>query len=77
MGQVWSKADFDGVLGQGNEGGRGSCLAVTSQNPGNDGTWGTADDVLETLNTVPLNISSDQSLDESDQTNALDRVRGF
>ena len=56
MGQVWSKADFDGTSGNGNEGGRGSCLAVTAQNPGPDNLWDTADDVLELLNVEPLNI---------------------
>ena len=77
MGQVWSKADFDGVLGQGNEGGRGSCLAVTSQNPGPDGLWDTTDDVLEPMNTEPLNISTDASTSSTDTENPSDRVRGF
>jgi prepilin-type processing-associated H-X9-DG protein len=77
MGQVWSKADFDGVTGQGNQGGRGSCLAVTSQNPGSDGLWDTDDDVLEPLNNVPLNISTDASTTSTDVTNPLDRVRGY
>ena len=77
MGQVWSKADFDGTNGNGNEGGRGSCLAVTSQNPGPDGVWDTDDDTLEPLNTEPLNISIDDSPSESDLENNLDRVRGY
>lgn len=77
MGQVWSKADFDGVSGQGNQGGRGSCLAVTSQNPGTDGLWDTDDDVLEPLNKLPQSISSDASATSTDVTNPLDRVRGF
>ena len=77
MGQVWSKADFDGVTGQGNHGGRGSCLAVTSQNPGPDGLWDTADDVLEPMNTEPMNISSDASTGSTDLMNPDDRVRAF
>jgi prepilin-type processing-associated H-X9-DG protein len=77
MGQVWSKADFDGVLHQGNQGGRGSCLAVTAQNSGPDGQWDTGDDVLEPLNADPLNISTDASTSSSDIANPLDRVRGF
>ena len=77
MGQVWSKADFDGTSGDGNQGGRGSCLAVTAQNPGPDNLWDTADDVLELLNSEPLNISIDASSSASDSTNPLDRVRGF
>ena len=77
MGQVWSKADFDGVSGEGNEGGRGSCLAVTAQNPGPDGEWDTDDDILEPLNFEPLNISIDASTSATDTENPLDRVRGF
>lgn len=77
MGQVWSKADFDGVSGEGNEGGRGSCLAATSQNPGPDGDWDTPDDILEPLNGKPLNISIDASPSAGDNQNPLDRVRGF
>ncbi len=77
MGQVWSKADFDGVSGEGNEGGRGSCLAATSQNPGPDGMWDTPDDILEPLNSQPLSISMDASSSSTDLTNPLDRVRGY
>ena len=77
MGQVWSKADFDGNLGAGNEGGRGSCLAVTSQSPGPDGAWDTGDDILEPLNANPLSISNDMSTGPNDLENSLDRVRGY
>ena len=77
MGQVWSKADFDGVSGQGHEGGRGSCLAVTSQNPGPDGEWDTSDDSLEPMNSDPLNISTDASVTSTDVANPEDRVRGY
>ena len=77
MGQVWSKADFDGTTGNGNEGGRGSCLAVTAQNPGPDQLWDTDDDVLEPLNGEPLSISIDESRSPGDNENPLDRVRGF
>jgi prepilin-type processing-associated H-X9-DG protein len=76
MGQVWSKADFDGRFG--NRGGRGSVLAVTTQNPGPDGVFGTADDVLAPLNPFPqgvqvsVDVSQNNSCDNPD-----DRVREF
>jgi hypothetical protein len=41
MGQVWSKADFDGSGRGAFQGGRGSVLAVTAQNPGPDGIFDT------------------------------------
>ena len=53
MGQVWTSADFDGVDEAGAEGGRGGPLAVTAQNPGPDGEWDTADDVVAPLNGNP------------------------
>lgn len=77
MGQVWSKADFDGTQNAGFQGGRGSCLAVTSQSPGPDGQWDTADDVLEPMNAKPLNVSMDASIGPNDLENGLDRVRGY
>jgi prepilin-type processing-associated H-X9-DG protein len=78
MGQVWSKADFDGRDGFGNRGGRGSVLAVTTQNPGPDGVFGTADDVLAPLNPLRRGIqtSVDLSFDNS-TNNPNDRVREF
>jgi prepilin-type processing-associated H-X9-DG protein len=78
MGQVWSKADFDGRDGFGHHGGRGSVLAVTTQNPGPDGVFGTADDVLAPLNPFPrgVQVSVDLSPDDS-CPNPDDRVREF
>src|SRR5437870_557562 len=78
MGQVWSKADFDGRDGFGNRGGRGSVLAVTTQNPGPDGLFGTADDLLAPLNPLRRGIqtSVDLSFDNS-TNNPDDRVREF
>jgi prepilin-type processing-associated H-X9-DG protein len=78
MGQVWSKADFDGRDGFGNHGGRGSVLAVTTQNPGPDGVLGTADDILAPLNPLRRGIqtSVDTSFDNS-ASNPNDRVREF
>jgi prepilin-type processing-associated H-X9-DG protein len=78
MGQVWSKADFDGRPGFGNRGGRGSVLAVTTQNPGPDGVFGTADDVWAPLNPLRrgVQVSVDLSFDNAcDDPN--DRVREF
>jgi prepilin-type processing-associated H-X9-DG protein len=77
MGQVWSKANFDG-RGFGNRGGMGSVLAVTTQNAGADGVFGTADDVLAPLNPFPrgVQISVDMSWDDS-CNNPNDRVREF
>jgi prepilin-type processing-associated H-X9-DG protein len=78
MGQVWSKGDFDGRQGFGNRGGRGSALAVTTQNAGPDGVFGTADDVLAPLNPLRrgVQVSVDASFDNS-CTNDNDRVREF
>ncbi|MGI9427697.1 MAG: H-X9-DG-CTERM domain-containing protein [Bythopirellula sp.] len=76
MGQVWSKADFDGLNETGHEGGHGSVLAVTAQNPGPDGKYVTADDVLAPLNIVPADVSIDWT-PGSDCQHTLDRIRGF
>ena len=66
MGQVWSKANFDGTNELGHLGGRGSVLAVTAQN----------ENLFTPLNKRPVDVS----VDNSGQTgcgDALDRVRGF
>src|SRR5262245_47046199 len=81
MGQVWSKASFDGRDGFGHRGGRGSVLAVTTQNAGPDGILGTADDVPAYLNPQRRGIygvqsSVDVSFDDS-CSNPADRVREF
>ncbi|MEL7498620.1 MAG: DUF1559 domain-containing protein [Planctomycetota bacterium] len=77
MGQVWTKADFDGLDTQGFEGGRGSCLAVTAQGPGADGQLFTADDVYEAdLNRSPAFVSSDSHGGDG-IASAMDRVRPF
>ena len=39
--------------------------------------WDTSDDVLEVMNSEPLNISSDISTTSTDTTNPNDRVRGY
>jgi prepilin-type processing-associated H-X9-DG protein len=78
MGQVWSKADFDGRAEYPHQGGRGSILAVTTQNPGPDGVYGTADDLLAPLNPWQrgVQVSVDESFDDS-CNNPNDRVREF
>lgn len=76
MGQVWSKAGFDGSNGAGHRGGRGSVLAVTAQNPGPDDRFGTADDVLARLNATPVDVSVD-NVPGTDCHDPLDRIRGF
>jgi len=76
MGQVWSKADFDGLNETGHEGGRGSVLAITAQNPGPDGQFGTTDDILAPLNASPAAVSIDAN-PGPDCQDRLDRVRGF
>ena len=76
MGQVWSKADFDGINKAGFAGGRGSVLAVTAQNPGADGVFGTVDDVTAPLNAEPVAVSIDWN-PVPDCKDSLDRVRGF
>ena len=76
MGQVWSKADCDGGNQTGNQGGRGSVIAVTGQNPGPDGEWGTADDLNAPLSQAPVQATLDNAPDANDE-DPLDRVRGF
>ena len=76
MGQVWPKADFDGIPAANNEGGRGSVLAVTAQNPGVDDEFDTSDDILAPLNRRPIDVSMDAS-SGSECENPDDRVRNF
>ena len=77
MGQVWSKADFDGMDEMGFDGGRGSCLAVTAQSIGSDGVWWTSDDVYDAdLNAEPAFVSVDSETSEG-RENVRDRVRPF
>ena len=65
MGQVWSKADFDGMDEMGFDGGRGSCLAVTAQTIGFDKVWWTSDDVYDAdLNVEPAFVSVDMETAE-------------
>ena len=75
MGQVWSKANFDGINLSGHLGGRGSVMAVTAQNSGPDGQWGTVDDVLARINQQPVDVSIDMVPDDNGSNQ--DRVRGF
>jgi len=75
MGQVWSKANFDGINRAGHLGGRGSVMAVTAQNAGDDDQWGTADDVLARINQQPVDVSIDMV--SNDGGSNQDRVRGF
>lgn len=76
MGQVWSSANFDGTNFAGFQGGRGSVLAVTAQNPGPDAVWHTSDDLLTPLNHRPADVSIDWSVGP-DNADPNDRVRGF
>ena len=76
MGQVWSKANFDGSIANPHLGGHGSVLAVTAQNPGPDGRYGTDDDVLAPLNSAPVSVTIDASPGPDCQDSG-DRVRGF
>ncbi len=76
MGQVWSKASFDGTNKSRHLGGRGSVLAVTAQDPGPDGRYGTGDDVLAPLNSAPVSVSIDAA-PGADCEDSRDRVRGF
>ncbi len=76
MGQVWSKANFDGTNANRHLGGHGSVLAVTAQNPGPDGRFRTDDDVLASLNTAPVSVAIDAS-PGPDCQDSRDRVRGF
>ena len=66
MGQVWPSADFDGINALGYHGGRGSVLAVTSQNF----------DITAPLNRLPIDVSVDNS-PGSDCNSPNDRVRNF
>ena len=76
MGQVWSSADFDGTNETGYEGGRGSVLAVTLQNPGPDGIEGTSDDAMAPLNRRPSDVSLDAQANDG-CGHAMDRIRNF
>ena len=66
MGQVWSKANFDGTNKLKHLGGHGSVLAVTAQNA----------KLFTPLNKRPVDVSVDDSSQTGCQ-DALDRVRGF
>ena len=74
LAQVWSKASIDGATSH--LGGRGGVMAVTGQNPGADGLYGTSDDVLGRLNASPASISYDNA-PGTDCQDPLDRVRTF
>jgi hypothetical protein len=76
MGQVWSSANFAGIDSTGFVGGRGSVVAVTAQNPGPDGVWDTADDLLTPMNKQPSEVSIDWTVGPNDADQG-DRVRGF
>lgn len=77
MGQVWSKADFDGMDEMGFHGGRGSCLAVTAQHIGFDDQWWTDDDIYDAdLNAEPAFVSADFAIDDGER-DSFDRVRPF
>ena len=69
MGQVWSKADFDGLNETGHQGGHGSV-------PGSDGIINTTDDLYTPLNSTPVNVSIDANPGDN-CTDSMDRVRGF
>ena len=76
MGQVWSKADFDGMDQMGFDGGRGSCLAVTAQYIGFDDQWWTDDVYDADLNAEPVFVSADMGTNVGGKDSA-DRVRSF
>ncbi len=76
LGQVWSKASFNGTDAAGHRGGRGSVVAVTAETPGADGRYGTDDDVLAPLNSRPMWLSIDW-VPNSGCGDLEDRVRGF
>ena len=57
-------------------GGSGSVLAVTAQNPGADGVYGTPDDVVDSLNANPAWIAYDATIGPG-CSDFNDRVRGF
>lgn len=66
MGQVWSKANFDGTDKLKHLGGHGSVLAVTGQGP----------NLLTPLNKLPVDVSIDHP-DDPGCGDSKDRVRGF
>jgi len=76
MGQVWSKANFDGADANSHLGGHGSVLAVTAHNSGPDGRYGTEDDLLAPLNVAPVSVTVDAN-PGSNCEDPEDRVRGF
>ncbi len=76
LGQVWTKANFDGGCNGKHLGGHGSVLAVTAQNFGADGLIGTSDDLLAPVNLEPVSCSSDFRKGD-DCSDPQDRVRGF
>jgi hypothetical protein len=51
-------------------------LAVTAQNPGPDGSWGTTDDLLAPINANPCNVSIDFTPGPG-CSDPSDRVRNF
>ena len=70
-------ADFNGARATTSHlGGRGSVLAVTAQNPGRDGRFGSRDDLLAPLNASPGAYSYDERTTDNCE-DRLDRVRGF
>ena len=76
LGQVWSKADCNGIRELGYGGGAGSVFAVTAQNPGADGKWNTIDDLNAPINSNPAAVTVDRNPDDNCQ-DLGDRVRGF
>lgn len=76
IGQVWSKANIDGLDSSTAYGGRGSVFAVTAQNPGADGIYNTSDDVADAINQIPAWVSFDVNPD-SNCLDPMDRIRGF
>lgn len=76
MGQVWFKADCDGINETSYHGGRGSVFAVTAQNAGADGIWQTRDDHYQPLNVSPAEVTIDWTPSHEDE-DLMDRVRGF
>ncbi len=75
-GQVWTAADFDATRNLGFQGGAGSVLAVTGEQPGADGVWGTIDDIVSPMNERPGRVSVDAN-PGGNCADAGDSVRGF
>ena len=75
MGQIWTKADFDGGCNGEHRGGHGSVLAVTAQNFGKDGVV-SDDDPLAPINQEPVLCSIDFR-PGSECADQQDRIRGF